>query len=386
MHDVVVIGAGPAGLQAARQLSSRNLDVVVLEEHALVGHPVHCTGILARSAFQEFDLPKDTILGGLDTARFRSPGGRDVVYHPERLEAVVVDRALFDLRLADCAVAAGATLRCGARAIDLRIDADSVSIDVAGAVPIRARTCILACGARYGLHRRLALERPRLLLQSAQAEVPAARPGDVEIHFGSESAPKGFGWAVPVVRGTRSFARIGVMCATDAPQYFQRLMDHVGTRWGLDTRAAPPPLLKVLPLSVVPRTYGDRLLLIGDAAGIVKATTGGGIYYSLLTATIAADVMAAALASGDVQAESLAEYERLWREYLGAELAAQRSLRAAAQKMSDADIEGLFELALTDGIMPIVRQFATFNRHRELILELFKHPPARKFFFGSMVS
>ena len=46
--------------------------------------------------------------------------------------------------------------------------------------------------------------------------------------------------------------------------------------------------------------------------------------------------------------------------------------------MSDADIEQLFELARTDGVMPIVRRTASFNRHRKLILALLKHPPVRQ--------
>ena len=53
--------------------------------------------------------------------------------------------------------------------------------------------------------------------------------------------------------------------------------------------------------------------------------------------------------------------------------------------MSDAEIENLFELARTDGVMPIVRRTASFNRHRELILALFKHPPARQILFRYLV-
>jgi hypothetical protein len=48
-------------------------------------------------------------------------------------------------------------------------------------------------------------------MHTAQREMEASRPGDVEVHFGSEVAPRGFGWVVPVWRGGRSYARIGVM-------------------------------------------------------------------------------------------------------------------------------------------------------------------------------
>jgi hypothetical protein len=63
---------------------------------------------------------------------------------------------------------------------------------------------------------------------------------------------------------------------------------------------------------------------------------------------------------------------------LGEEFAAQMKLRRIANRLSDREIDGLFELARTDGIMPLVRKTAQFNRHRELILSLLNHPPARR--------
>jgi digeranylgeranylglycerophospholipid reductase len=386
MHDVVIIGAGPSGLQAARLLGARGLRVIVIEEHETVGMPVHCTGILARKAFDDFDLPDDSILNTLDAARFVSPAGLDVVYRPSRREAVVVDRQLFDRQLAERAVSAGAELVCGRRVVGFTFDPRFVSVDTSAGSSVRARACVLACGGRYALHRPLALDRPEILMHSAQAELPAARLGDVELHFGAEVAPKGFAWVVPVTRAGRPHARVGVMCAADAPRYFNRMANRVRHSWGLAVDAAPPPLQKILPVSGMRRTYGDRLLVVGDAAGLVKSTTGGGIYYSLLSATLAADVLSDALACGDLRAQSLATYERRWREQLDAELTTQLSLRQLAQRMTDEDIESLFDLARTDGIMPIVRRTATFNRHRELILALFKHPPVRKILFRSAVS
>jgi hypothetical protein len=82
-----------------------------------------------------------------------------------------------------------------------------------------------------------------------------------------------------------------------------------------------------------------------------------------------------------LDASALREYEARWRRRLAPELRAQLSLRMVAQRLTDAEIDDLFELAKTDGIMPIVRRTARFNRHRTLILALFKHPPARKVLF-----
>jgi digeranylgeranylglycerophospholipid reductase len=126
------------------------------------------------------------------------------------------------------------------------------------------------------------------------------------------------------------------------------------------------------------------VLAVGDAAGLVKATTGGGIYYSLVSAGIAADVLDDALRTDRLNADGLEPYQRSWRRRLGPELEAQLSLRLLANQMSDGQIDELFELAHTNGIMPIVRRTARFNRHRDLIVSLFKHPPARKLFFRRM--
>src|SRR5438552_2912496 len=110
MHDAIVIGGGPGGLYAARQLSNDGFDVVVLEEHGNIGQPVHCTGVLGAEAYGEFDIPRAAILNELKTARFFSPGGLTFSYTTDRTEAIVVDRAIFDDCLRRDAEAAGATV------------------------------------------------------------------------------------------------------------------------------------------------------------------------------------------------------------------------------------------------------------------------------------
>jgi geranylgeranyl reductase family protein len=378
--DVAVIGGGPAGLSAGARLARSGYVVDLYEEHPDIGEPVHCTGVLAADAFDVFDVPRGTVLNELRTVRFHAPGGSVVEYATPRVEAVVIDRARFDRQLAQAALAAGVRVQ-RARVVGLAIDAARGVTVTAGGGVRRARVALLACGANYALHRRLGLGLPRLMLQTAQAELPAHRLGPVEVHFGRDAAPGGFAWAVPVDRGTRPSVRIGVMCEADAASRFRRIAAAVAPRWGIERRDICAPRQKVLPLAPIPRTYADRVLALGDAAGLVKPTTGGGIYYSLLSAQLAADTLGPALAADTLGAQHLAAYETAWRRHLGTELRWQLVLRRAVQRLSDRDIDRLFELAHTDGIMPIVRRTATFNRHREFIVALLKHPPARRVLF-----
>ena len=377
MHDVVIIGGGPAGLFAGARLAAAGFGTVLLEEHSSVGEPVHCTGVLSADAFDEFDLSRRSLLNQLTTARFRSPAGREVIYAAERAEAVVIDRRAFDQDLLERAASAGVTIESGTRVSGVQVSAAGVTVKTQSAEH-RARACILACGANYSLHRQVGLGMPRLFLHTAQLELASARLGDVELHFGAEIAPKGFGWVVPVSRPQEQCARVGVMCDGDAPRYFQRLAGRVAARWGIAGATLTTPRQKILPLAPISRTYGDRLLAIGDAAGLVKPTTGGGIYYSLVSAAIAAETLADAISGNDLTARRLSRYEDQWRERLSAEFQAQTRLRLLAHSMNDSEIEQFFDLARTDGVMPIVRRTASFNRHRKLILALLKHPPVRQ--------
>src|SRR6185295_16460814 len=158
--------------------------------------------------------------------RFVSPAGLEVRYTPATEQAVVLDRALFDRRLAESAVASGAELRMGARVSSMDITAGGV-VAIAGGREVHARLVILACGASYTLQRRFGLGVPSSFLHTAQRELPACALGDVEIHFGAAVAPGGFAWAVPVQRPEGPHVRIGVMATRDAPNWYEAMCERM---------------------------------------------------------------------------------------------------------------------------------------------------------------
>ncbi|MEP6914952.1 MAG: NAD(P)/FAD-dependent oxidoreductase [Acidobacteriota bacterium] len=387
MRDVVIIGAGPAGLVAARALASEGHDVVVLEEHAGIGVPVHCTGLLGVDAFDEIDLPRHAILSTTHAARFLAADGTSVFVDAERVRAAVIDRAVFDQSLADDSRAAGAELRAGARVRSIAISDDRVSVsgETEGA-RVDARVCILACGASYRFNRELGLGVPRAFVQSAQLEAPFEGPDQVEVHLGRAVAPGGFAWTVPFLRGNQQFNRVGLMCEEGAVARFTEFAATLRARYAVNSDPWPSPRMKILPLGPVTKTYGNRLIAVGDAAGLVKPTTGGGIYYSLISGAIAADVLHPALRANDLSEARLHGYEDRWRSRLGSEIRIGLKFRALATRLNDRAINALVELARIDGLVPLLKQTADFNWHSSSALALLKHAQFRKILLGSLWS
>jgi geranylgeranyl reductase family protein len=385
--DVVVVGGGPAGLYAAQRLARRGLAVEVVEEHDRIGEPVHCTGLLAAEALDLPGVPTDSILAWPSAARFRFPGGQWFRYDGPPDEACLLDRGAFDRGLAAAAVGAGARIVTGARVVSLAVARDAVTVTARTATGVRtarARMCVLACGASYGLQRAIGWGLPPLFLGSAQLEAPSAPADALDVFVLPETAPTGFGWAVPLVRQDAPCLKVGVMASRGARQVLDHLVQTLRAA-GRVTGAGSRVVSRLLPLAPLTRTYGDRVIAVGDAAGLVKPTTGGGIAYGLLSAGWAADVIDAAFARGDFSASMLAAYEDAWRRELGHELTVGVWFRRLVARLTESDLDALGALAIDNGLMPVVRQAARFNWHGQLVLKAARHPGVLRILLSRLI-
>jgi digeranylgeranylglycerophospholipid reductase len=343
--EVLVVGAGPAGSTAARILAERSHDVLVAEEHDRIGHPVQCAGLVSQRVL-DLAGPGSFVAGPVRGATVYGPGAARVRFQARDPRAYVIDRGGLDRHLADRAARAGARFSAGTKFGEvLGREGGHPVVDLVGSDgqhrPIRAKLVIGADGVASAVARAFRLRRPVEILPAFEAEFPAdgGDPAEVEVYLGRRIAPGLFGWSIPDHAGG---ARIGVAATADgtpARTYFDRLVERIRTLHGRALKSPTSFIVSGIPVGRIPRTSGDSVLLVGDAAAQVKPLSGGGIYMGMRCAELAAEVAGRALAEGDLSARSLARYDAAWRAELGTELDRALYLRRLFLRLTDSELD-----------------------------------------------
>jgi geranylgeranyl reductase family protein len=361
--DVVVVGAGPGGSTAAATAAALGLRTILLEEHPEVGCPTHCTGKLSVHAFKRFAIPDAQIQTALRAAALYAPDGTVARLRRPDVDSYVVDRDPFDRMLADRAAEAGALVITGARARTvvreggaprgpLRVEAERRGARLS----ITAALVIDAEGANPVLPPQLGVQPRRTLVHGLQYELDGAEMDSddaPDLYFGRDVAPGFFAWFMPIGAGR---GRLGLAVdprLTDRPPvYFleQLMRAHPAVAPRMRQAKIVRKLAGRIPILGLRRpTYTDGMLVVGDAAGQVKATSGGGIYFSMLAGDLAGQAAARHLgATAAAAANALAAYERDWETAFGREVRFTTIVRQAVNRLPDAHLNTVIRSVAAD--------------------------------------
>lgn len=376
-YDVIVVGAGPAGSYIAYALASLGHDVAVFEEKGASGLNVCCTGIISTECFHSLGLGTDVILTEVNSAKFFSPSGKCLRFQTENVQAYVVNRLLLDKAITSKAQSQGVRYFFSSPVIDIIPGKDSIQAETLcfGAREIfSARVIVLANGFKPKLPRKLGLGKIKNFLVGAQAEIEVKNVDEFEVYFSQEIAPGAFAWLVPT---STNKAYVGLLATSQAKLHLQNFLNNLFCQGRVTSREVEIEQ-KAIPVRTLARSYGDRLLVIGDAAGQVKPTTGGGIYFGHLGAQIAAEVLDEALSNDNLTAGQLSRYQKQWKAKMGKELSRGYWARWVYAKLSDRQIEGIFNILNSGGMAEALLNSDnfSFDSHSRLILAVLRHSSA----------
>lgn len=276
-HDLAVVGAGFAGLAAAKAAAAHGLDVVVLDRQSHAGARVRTTGILVKEAAEEAPIPQQ-LVRSIRRVRLYAPNLRHFDLASPGYYFLVTETHGLMRWFANRTKALGAELRWGETFSDARIDADRVVIGSAG---VAARMLIGADGPRSEVARRFGLGINRAFLVGAEAEIESVRGIDDCLHvFLDRELARGYiAWVVPAPNG---LAQVGLACRPPARPNLAKFIEKAGRVFDFSDarivgrRGGPIPVGgRVSPIA------NQHVLLTGDAAGLVSPLTAGGIHTAL---------------------------------------------------------------------------------------------------------
>jgi geranylgeranyl reductase family protein len=334
-HDVVVVGAGPAGSAAAHYLADAGLDVLLLDKSDFPrdktcgdGLTPRALAVLADMGLREAVDRRGCRIEALEliapagaTAGFPVPRFGDLPVH-----MVIIPRLILDDLIRARAVETGATFAGGVEVTDIHFEAGGVRLrgrQGDQVLDIPARLAVVATGAAMKLVNRIGLapRRPLAMLAArAYFEDMVDLAPTVQVHFKDVPLP-GYGWVFPL---SRSSANIG---AGVIPAGFLRRSNPVPSRRAFQMftgslKSALAPARQVGPIKGYPiridfdrsPTGADRVLLAGEAAGLANPLTGEGIDYALESGRIAAEHATGMLKHNDFSPSRLSAYDRALRD------------------------------------------------------------------------
>jgi geranylgeranyl reductase len=311
-YDVAVIGGGPAGATAARELAAEGISVLLLDRE---GRIKPCGGAVPPILLREFDVPESQLKCKVTQARMVAPSSAEVDMDIGGFVGMV-DRETFDPWLRERARDAGATCAVGNfealerdanGALSVRYSPDQRSSHSGRTSAVAHVRCVIgADGANSRVRRQAFGSKGKFKHVFAYHEIvrsPAGRtakfdPARCDVYYQGVVSPDFYGWVFPHGEHTSVGAGTAVK-GFSLRKAVKRMRDQTGLDDNDIVRTEGAPL----PLKPIRRwDNGKDVVVIGDAAGAVAPSSGEGIYYAMSSGRFAAEAVAEFLQTGNARA------------------------------------------------------------------------------------
>jgi len=337
-YDVIVVGAGPAGSTAAKNLAEKGIKVLLLDK-ATFPRDKPCGGGLPTRVQKRFPYIEPFLNSvSYGTTMFSSSLRYkcDLIRDKPFLEMVL--RKDFDYGLLSLAKKAGATFLGGKSVVDIVVQKDKVSVMLEDGQTMETQMVIGSDGMHSVVAEKTNLSKKLEVLCISLMQEQPMTPKQLTTFFTKKRmiylfikahGIAGYAWVFP----KKNSVNIGIgefqsAVSKERPKIplKETYEKFIATLQEKKLLPADFPIENLkgatLPIFPLENTCGDRVLLCGDAAGFINPITGEGIYYAMVSGQIAADVIAEGLSSHDLSYRFLSRYQTLWDNDFGKDLKA----------------------------------------------------------------
>jgi geranylgeranyl reductase family protein len=381
-YDAIIVGAGPIGGYLARKLAEEELSVLILEEHSEIGRPFQCAGLVNPKAMASVDL-LDTVLTPIWGARIYSPEGTLVeIGQKDKVRTWSVCRKLFDEAVVIQSIKSGADIWLSSKPINLKIEENKVEIEISTPDGIKNLTTKVICGAD-GAHswvrRTLKMGRPKETMIGMQIEVTGynGKSGKLDMYTGSDISPGFFAWVIP----SGETARVGVWSQTKyiGKKSCEDLLNELmrNSRWAHKFKDCKEVgrFVGSVPSGILKNTTSTRVALFGDAAGICKPTTGGGIGPGFAHIDLIVDDFANLIRDNKLDAINLSKMEKSIDKMRKSQSRARALRDAFLTHSNDNDLEEIFKVWAKPDVIEMINEVGEIENPIPLGTKMLKEIP-----------
>ncbi|MBS7655663.1 NAD(P)/FAD-dependent oxidoreductase [Candidatus Bathyarchaeota archaeon] len=378
VYDAIVVGAGPAGLLAARKLAENNVEVLLLEKDLELGKKPCAEAISERGLLDaEIPIESNFIINKIFKAKVYPPNEEKFIEISKSgehsWEGYIIDKPKFLKKLLDAATSKGVEARFRNKVVDVKRENNLMKVFVKENEEIEnlMAKIVLGCDGYASLITKKFFNSTKIeyisCFQYTLSRCDIEDEHALSFYLGYSTAPLGYLWIFPKGNGV---ANVGVGVRKGSPKFYldnfiQKHQSIFQKSEILSFGGAP-----VIVSGQLPKVTNDNLMICGEAAGQVIPFTGAGIHTGIVAGKIAGVIAAEAIKNNDLSDKALMVYKKMFDEVFGRNI--EKSLKAMRvfEKLSDEDLNQLAEILSGEDVIDL----ANGLNIEKVAKKLFSHP------------
>ena len=367
--DVCIIGGSIAGNYLCYLLSKTNLKILVIEEHEKIGLHLQCAGIISQKLKKIIDLPSKIILNRVKIAKIVAPSGKFIKISGDE-RPYIIDRIALDcLFFEKVKDNKNIQYSLGEKFKSFKYIKSNhqkfIFIETSMRI-IKSRMLIGCDGPLSSVAKTLGIHNRNLY--AVQIRIKHQFNENEALMFFNQRWKELFGWIVP--EGNFIY-RIGMACSKNLAKNFRVFLNSLNIKKGskIDQQGG------LIPYGLMNNLAFENVLLLGDSACQVKATTGGGIIMLLTAAKYASNCVKKCFKHNKFSRSIIKKYyETPCKSTIGKELKIHYLIRILLEKFTDNDFEKILQIIKTSKIENLISLYGDMDFPKSLIFKLIKNP------------